>query len=81
MLAQLLAQGSPNPDVPRPAEWSRSWALKEAKRRVLALGEAGFLWTLTQPRRLLAFLKDLVAAIRPPPLDDFDGLHPAEVLP
>lgn len=81
VLAQLLAQGSPNPDPPRPAEWSRSWALKEAKRRVLALGEAGFLWTLTQPRRLLAFLKDLVAAIRPPPLDDFDGLHPAEVLP
>ena len=82
VLAQLLAHGNPNPEPPRPAEWSRSWALKEAKRRVLALGEAGFLWTVTQPRRLLSFVTDLVAAIRPPPVgEDLDGLRPAEVLP
>lgn len=81
VLEQLLAQATATPAPPRPAEWSRSWAFKEAKRRVVALGEAGFLWTVTQPRRLLAFLKDLVAAIRPPPADDFDGLCPAEGLP
>ena len=85
LLAQLVAQATPPQEPPPPSEWSRSWALKEAKRRVLALGEMGFLWTVTQPRRLLAFLKDLVAAIRPPPVadadDGLDGLRPAEALP
>ncbi len=53
--------------VPRPQEWSRAWALREIKRRVFSLGELGFVITVTQPRRLLRFLRDLIAAVKPPP--------------
>ena len=81
-LAALSGSASLPPEPPRPAEWSRSWAIEEAKRRVLALGEVGFVWTVTQPRRLLAFLKELLGAVRPPDaLPALPGLRPAEVLP
>ena len=53
---------------PRPKEWSRGWALSEIKRRILSLGEMGFLLTATQPRRLLRFLQELIAAVSPPTL-------------
>lgn len=67
LLSQLIAQQTPKREPPRPREWSREWALQELKRRVLGMGEMGFLMTLTQPARLLPFLRELTEAIRPPP--------------
>ena len=67
LLSQLIAQQTPKREPPRPREWSREWAIHELKRRVLDMGEMGFLMTLTQPARLLPFLRELTEAIRPPP--------------
>ena len=66
MLSGLMVNAQPSPEPPRPEEWSRDWALKELKRRVLGLGEMGFVLTVTQPRRLLRFVRELGNAIRPP---------------
>ena len=66
MLSRLMAQHAPKKERARPKEWSRAWALHELKRRILDLGEMGFLTTVTQPRRLLPFLRELGEAIRPP---------------
>ena len=66
MLSGLMVNAQPSPEPPRPEEWSRDWALKELKRRVLGLGEMGFVLTVTQPRRLLTSVRELGNAIRPP---------------
>ena len=68
LLSRLMAQHAPKRERPRPKEWSRAWAIQELKRRVLDLGEMGFLTTVTQPRRLLLFVRELGEAIRPPDL-------------
>lgn len=67
LLAKLMPTAGAPAAVPRPQEWSRAWALREIKRRVFSLGELGFVITVTQPRRLLRFLRDLIAAVKPPP--------------
>lgn len=67
LLAKLMPTAGAPAEVPRPQEWSRAWALREIKRRFFALGELGFVLTATQPRRLLRFLRELIAAVRPPP--------------
>jgi hypothetical protein len=68
LLSRLMEQHAPKKERPRPKEWSRAWAIQELKRRVLDLGEMGFLTTVTQPRRLLLFVRELGEAIRPPDL-------------